>query len=102
MADIGSLTFEKPNHKKFPALNLVKSVLKTSGGFGVVFNAAKEIALDRFIAKEIGFLDMSKLVEKVMASSKLQYFEHQRLESVEDVISLNQLSRQIASKATIC
>ena len=44
--------FEKVDVNKFPAIKLARMVLNTSGSLGVVFNAAKEIALDRFILKD--------------------------------------------------
>ena len=55
---ISSLEFYEPDKKKFPALDIIKKVGKNLD-LGVIFNAAKEIALDRFICGEIAFLDMA-------------------------------------------
>lgn len=66
LAAIGSLEFRAPDTERFPALRLAREVMETCGLSGTVFNAAKEIALDLFIAGRIGFLQMAALVEAVL------------------------------------
>jgi 1-deoxy-D-xylulose-5-phosphate reductoisomerase len=63
LAALGQLTFEAPDPDRFPALRLAREVMETGGLSGAAFNAAKEIALDHFIAGRIGFLDMAAVVE---------------------------------------
>ena len=60
------MTFRAPDPARYPALALARRVMEEGGLMGAVFNAAKERALDAFIAGEIGFLDMSRVVEAVM------------------------------------
>ena len=67
LAQIGRLNFAAPDLERFPALGLAQEVMRIGGLAGAVFNAAKEAALDLFIGQEIGFLDMTALVEKVLA-----------------------------------
>lgn len=67
LAKLGSLQFEAPDEVRFPALRLAREVMQTGGLAGAVFNAAKETALDLFIAGQIGFTDMAVLVEQVLA-----------------------------------
>ncbi|WP_417267510.1 1-deoxy-D-xylulose-5-phosphate reductoisomerase [Celeribacter baekdonensis] len=66
LAKIGTLQFEAPDEIRFPALRLARDVMATGGLAGAVFNAAKEAALDLFIAEKIGFLDMARIVETVL------------------------------------
>ncbi|WP_417242744.1 1-deoxy-D-xylulose-5-phosphate reductoisomerase [Celeribacter sp.] len=66
LAQVGTLRFEPPDEGRFPALRLAREVMETGGLAGAVFNAAKEAALDLFIAQEIGFLDMARIVEEVI------------------------------------
>ena len=66
LARIGQLRFETPDEERFPALRLAREVMASGGMAGAVFNAAKEIALDAFIAKQIGFLDMADIVEDTL------------------------------------
>ena len=60
-------------------------VLKTSGSLGVVLNAAKEIALDRFILKDIKILDMSNLVEKVLHLPEMMEYENNSLNTIDEI-----------------
>jgi 1-deoxy-D-xylulose-5-phosphate reductoisomerase len=65
-AALGKLSFRAPDDARYPALRLARDVMATRGLAGAVFNAAKEIALDLFVAGKIGFLDMGSLVEDTL------------------------------------
>ena len=67
LAAIGALTFRAPDLTRFPALALAREVMAIGGTAGAAFNAAKEAALDAFIAGQIGFLDMARGVESVLS-----------------------------------
>jgi 1-deoxy-D-xylulose-5-phosphate reductoisomerase len=66
LAKIGQLNFRAPDLARYPALRLARDVMDRGGLSGAVFNAAKERALDAFIAKRIGFLAMADVVEAVL------------------------------------
>lgn len=66
LAAIGSLEFRAPDERRWPALRLAREVMEAGGLTGAVFNAAKEAALDGFIAGQIGFLRMSDVVAEVL------------------------------------
>ena len=66
LAEIGSLEFSAPDFKKYPALALAYEVLNIGGLSGAVYNAAKEVALDAFIDRKIGFLVMADVVREVL------------------------------------
>lgn len=66
LAKVGTLHFEAPDEERFPALRLAREVMATGGVAGAAFNAAKEAALDRFIAGDIGFAEMARIVERVL------------------------------------
>lgn len=66
LAKIAQLTFSEPDPNRYPALELAQTVMRQGGLSGAVFNAAKEQALDAFIAGQIGFMDMARLVEAVL------------------------------------
>lgn len=67
LAQIGALSFRAPDPGRYPALRLAREVMAMGGTAGAAFNAAKEAALDGFVAGRIGFLDMARLVEAVLA-----------------------------------
>lgn len=66
LAQIGALEFRAPDPARYPALGLAHEVMRRGGLSGAVFNAAKDAALDAFIAGRIGFLDMARIVETVL------------------------------------
>jgi 1-deoxy-D-xylulose-5-phosphate reductoisomerase len=66
LARAGSLTFRAPDPVHYPALRLAREVMAAGGLCGSAFNAAKEAALDAFIAGRIGFTVMAEVVEAVL------------------------------------
>ena len=66
LARAGSLTFRAPDPVRYPALRLAREVMEAGGLCGAAFNAAKEAALDAFIAGRIGFTVMAEVVETVL------------------------------------
>jgi 1-deoxy-D-xylulose-5-phosphate reductoisomerase len=66
LARIGRMTFEPADQTRFPALRLAREVMAAGGLAGAAFNAAKETALDLFLAGRIGFTGMAPLVERVL------------------------------------
>ena len=67
----GPLTFGTPDVTAFPCLALALEAAKTSGTAGAILNGANEGAVARFLAGEIGFLDIAAKVEKALASVKV-------------------------------
>lgn len=67
LARTGRLSFQAPDPARYPALRLARAVMDAGGLHGAVFNAAKEAALDAFVAGRIGFTEMSVVVEEVLA-----------------------------------
>ncbi|MEO0387623.1 MAG: 1-deoxy-D-xylulose-5-phosphate reductoisomerase, partial [Pseudomonadota bacterium] len=65
-AKLSTLDFEGEDRARFPALNLARGALRAGGLSGAVLNGAKEVALDKFLANQIGFLDIAALVAHVL------------------------------------
>ncbi|AMY69183.1 1-deoxy-D-xylulose-5-phosphate reductoisomerase [Frigidibacter mobilis] len=72
LAQIGRLSFAAPDPARYPALTLAREVMAIRGLAGAVFNAAKEAALDGFIAGQIPFPAMAGVVEEVLARMSAQ------------------------------
>lgn len=66
LADIGTLSFHAPDTERFPALRLARESLSTGGSAPTVLNAANEVAVAAFLNREIGFLDIARVVERVL------------------------------------
>jgi 1-deoxy-D-xylulose-5-phosphate reductoisomerase len=63
---IGKLEFLKPDIKKFPCLSLAYAAGLCGGTAPVVLNAADEVAVSAFMKKKIRFIDLPKIIEKVL------------------------------------
>jgi 1-deoxy-D-xylulose-5-phosphate reductoisomerase len=62
LAALGQLVFQPPAHDRFPALNLAIGSMRSGGLAPTVLNAANEIAVQAFLDRRIGFLDISRVV----------------------------------------
>jgi 1-deoxy-D-xylulose-5-phosphate reductoisomerase len=62
----GELTFIAPDRGRFPCLDLAYRALRAGGTMPAVLNAANEIAVERFLAEEIGYRDIPAVVAAVM------------------------------------
>jgi len=60
---MNELTFFSPDVEKFPALRLAYDALKAGGTAPAVLNGADEVAVDLFLAGEIGFSQIPKIIE---------------------------------------
>ncbi|MDR1682583.1 MAG: 1-deoxy-D-xylulose-5-phosphate reductoisomerase [Candidatus Symbiothrix sp.] len=62
------LTFEEPDTKRFPNLQFAFEAIRQGGNMPCILNAANEIAVAAFLQDRIGFLEMSEIIEKTMAT----------------------------------
>jgi 1-deoxy-D-xylulose-5-phosphate reductoisomerase len=77
-ANYPSLTFEQPDMKTFRNLRLAFDALGAGGNAPCVLNAANEIAVAAFLNRQVGFLEMSDLIEETLA--KATFVKHPSLE----------------------
>ena len=66
IAALGSLVFHPPAHDRFPALNLAIDSMRSGGLAPTVLNAANEIAVQAFLDRRIGFLDIPRVVAEAL------------------------------------
>ena len=94
--NINQFTFSEADERRYPALRLAREVMRRGGLWGSGFTAAKEIALDRFITQEIGFLDMVKVVELTL--NKLDWLGVLSNEpnTLSDIVNVDEEARQIS------
>ncbi|HEX4368110.1 MAG TPA: 1-deoxy-D-xylulose-5-phosphate reductoisomerase [Rhodopila sp.] len=89
LAAVGRLEFEAPDLVRFPALRLAREVLQIGGGTPTILNAANEIAVEAFLQKRVGFLDISRIVERV-----LQALGTPKADTLDDVIAVDATARR--------
>jgi len=63
---LGSLTFEAPDEKRFPALGLAREALRRGATAPAVLNAANEVAVEAFLARRIPFPAIAQIVEQCL------------------------------------
>lgn len=66
LAEIGSLTFERPDTKRFPALRLAMDAMKRGCGATCVLNAADEVAVGAFLDENLRFPDIPAAVDATL------------------------------------
>ncbi len=97
LAKIGQFTFRAPDLARYPALRLAADVMEMGGLSGAAFNAAKEQALDGFIAGQIGFLDMAEVVERVLAKMSADQGLQNAQITLDNVADTDKAARRLAS-----
>jgi 1-deoxy-D-xylulose-5-phosphate reductoisomerase len=107
LAQVASLTFERPDLTRFPALALARRALEAGGGAPTVLNAANEVAVEKFLARNLGFAAIFALVEATLSAAAGRGLLREP-ESVEDALAIDHDSRlltrellpEIAAKAS--
>lgn len=67
---LSEITFERPDTETFRGLPLALRAASAGGSMPTVFNAANERAVDKFLKREIGFLDIYDIIENAMEHHK--------------------------------
>jgi len=67
LARVGRLSFEEIDNGRFPCLGLAMEAGRRGGTFPAALVAADEIAVDQFLCGHIGFMDVPRLIEDVLA-----------------------------------
>jgi 1-deoxy-D-xylulose-5-phosphate reductoisomerase len=88
LGEIGTLTFTRPDHDRFPCLALAWRALGAGGAMPAVLNAANEIAVARFLAGEISFPDIAATIAACMDG-----FESSRCDSVPELLAADAWAR---------
>ncbi|SMR71949.1 1-deoxy-D-xylulose 5-phosphate reductoisomerase [Aliiroseovarius halocynthiae] len=98
LATVAKLEFRAPDETRYPALRLAREVMAAGGLTGAVFNAAKEIALDGFIAGQIGFMDMAGLVEDTLTQLDGDTSLIHAAMTLDNVLAADQMGREVARR----
>ena len=93
LAALGKLDFAAPDEVRFPALRLAREALRAGGGVPTILSAANEIAVEAFLQRRIGFLDIVGTVDRVLDSMGTL-----TAGSLDEVIALDQAARAAARR----
>lgn len=94
---LGELTFEATDEQRFPALRIAREALQTGGTAPTVLNAANEIAVERFLAGQIGFMTIPKVVEAAIEAS-ISEIGMTRAATLDEVIETDRAARMLADR----
>lgn len=86
---IARLDFEHVDEERFPATRIAREALAAGGAAPAVLNAANEIAVEAFLARRIGFLDIVTVVARA-----LELEVHDAPESIDDVLAIDEVARR--------
>lgn len=87
-ASLGAVTFEIPDTKRFPQLAYAYEALRSGGCASIILNAANEIAVEAFLDRRIGFLDIARACRTMMDKLVLS-----APKSLEDVMAVDCMAR---------
>jgi 1-deoxy-D-xylulose-5-phosphate reductoisomerase len=93
LASLGRLDFTEPDTVRFPALRLARDALSAGGGAPAILNAANEIAVEAFLQRRIGFLDIAGTVAEV-----LDAMGSQPANTLDEVVALDAAARRAADR----
>ena len=91
-----TLTFRKPDYNKFPALKLAKESIKEGGTSFAILNAANEECVEAFLKGKIAYLDIYKLIAKVLDKSDIK-----DVKCLDDIFQADKESRLMTRKLII-
>jgi len=93
LGSLGKLHFQEPDLKKFPSLGLAFEAARRAGTLPAVLNAADEEVVEEFLKGKLGFLNIYKVVEKVVLRHKIV-----KNPSLSDILEADQWARSEARK----
>ena len=93
LAQIAALEFAEPDLERFPALKLARDALRAGGGAPTILNAANEIAVEAFLQRRIGFLEIAGTVARV-----LEAMGARPADTIDDVVGLDEAARAEAER----
>jgi 1-deoxy-D-xylulose-5-phosphate reductoisomerase len=64
--DGSSWTFEEPRDDLFRCLPLAVEAGRAGGAYPVVLNAANEVAVEAFLERRVGFMQIAEVIEDVL------------------------------------
>jgi 1-deoxy-D-xylulose-5-phosphate reductoisomerase len=87
----GALHFQEPDASRFPCLELGRAALEQGGVMPCALNAADEVAVEAFLRGELRFLDIPRVIEKVMRKTPQNHPT-----TMEDVLQCDKQARVYA------
>jgi 1-deoxy-D-xylulose-5-phosphate reductoisomerase len=91
LVDLGALTFEAPDVNAFPCLRLAREAAQAGGTAPCVLNAANEVAVYAFLAGDLSFVGIPRVIESTLSELPAQPVRH-----FSDLYSADAQAREVA------
>ena len=90
---INNLNFQKVNSKTFPSIKLVNKCFTLGLSTPIIINAANEVLVDLFLKGKIGFLDIVKIINKILKHKDFRKNAKRKPNSIKDIQIADNWSR---------
>jgi 1-deoxy-D-xylulose-5-phosphate reductoisomerase len=97
IADLNNLSVELVDEAKYRSLSLSRLALKKGGIFPIFLNAANEVAVNAFLNNQIQFLDILKIIDKVIED--IGHCDNKSLETISDLDGIFSADNEARAKA---
>ena len=94
LAELGSMTFYKPDYETFTCLSVCRDALRRGGLYPTVANAANEAAVAMFLREQIRFLDIADIVSDAVSS----FTDNKESFTLEDILDADKATRARVSQ----
>jgi len=91
LVELGSLTFEPPDLDSFPCLRLAREAAEAGGTAPCVLNAANEVAVHAFLAGELSFTGIARVIDSTLSELPAQPVRH-----FSDLYAADAQAREVA------
>lgn len=90
---VTELNFALPDYDRFPVLRTALNVAKEGGIFPIIMNGANEVLVDLFLKDKIKYNDIAYYLDRT-----LEKFQNERVESVQQIKKIDELSRKVTTE----
>ncbi|MFY1026673.1 1-deoxy-D-xylulose-5-phosphate reductoisomerase [Actinobacillus seminis] len=93
---LSGLTFMQPDYQRYPCLKLAIEAFAAGQYATTSMNAANEVAVEAFLNRQIGFMDIAKVNQVTVEKMTPQV-----ISGIDDVLSVDRIAREFAKQAIL-
>ena len=90
---LNNLNFQKVNPKTFPSINLLNKCFASGFSTPIIINAANEVLVDLFLKGKIEFLDIVKMINRILKSQDFKKYAKRNANSVKSIKIIDNWAR---------
>ena len=88
---LNNLNLEEINYKRFPAVKILELLPEKSSSFENILVSTNDKLVDLFLNKKIRFIDIQKILFKIINSNEVKKLKSKRPKNVKEIINLNEI-----------